>query len=365
MTPHSLRTPVLLGLLVALLGPPAAGAADVRVLDTRTVRIPVTGDRAVPVRLPQAVTIDVTSDSVQQPPGIGLAPAPEGAFSRYAPEFGVALVQQGRPDGAVVAAVYDQTGRPVLSFGQTGRIGPDREADRAATCTRCELPAGTYDLFIFGGPRRLEDDDPRAMMTLTLDGLAAGAAAIGEAEGRSAVVLTGSVHYASKIPGSTGGGASSAVFPLGYDGVAREGIHVAQAAFATKASSGGAAISMVAQASVRPRQLPAGGVPYPVADAYGAAAGATPGPYVVRTSSVSTLAGMQPAINAAADGDFIGADSWTVDVAHLWLTTTQSPDSAPPGATSQQVTTHSRGAEAQRAPTDLAGASRIGPSGGE
>lgn len=321
---HVLHKVAVVALFAALLAPASASASASapRVLTVSELRVPVVFKRSIPVRLPQPVTVDISSDGVAAPPDVAVI-SPEGAdLSRFEQPIGVALVEQGRTSGAAVVAAFDREGRVLLTYGQRGRRTVGRPLDEALSCTRCDLPAGDYDLFVFGGPFSRRQSDPPLTARIRFEGLPPGVEEFTGDEGRPTFILAGSAFNTGSSD-TAGGGVDLAVIPS-YDGVRRDGMHITQSTFTTKAAGALSPFSMTVEATVSNRPSIAGPVPNPMADVYGAHADLSDRPKTVRTSFVSALDGDLPYTYVRADGSMVGAESWRVVVTSIWLST-QAP----------------------------------------
>jgi hypothetical protein len=135
--------------LATLTAGSAGGAAEEVgiLLEDNRVTVTVTGNRVVPVRLAKAATWDLSRDC----DGVtGVTVDRNGAVLGVFDEYGVALVARGSNTDAAMAVMYAPGGAVGLVSGQTTRLGLPRPVDDAVMCERCDLPAGDYDLFVFG-----------------------------------------------------------------------------------------------------------------------------------------------------------------------------------------------------------------------
>lgn len=298
---------------------PANAADDILPLEREQLDVTVTGNRAVAVRLAEPVTVDLTR-SGDELAGVSVDLA--GATLREHDEFGVALVSRFRNDAVVVAAMFEPDGTPLLASGQTPRLGLPRPANDAATCVRCEIPAGDYDLFVFG-PYRVRGDDPAPRVTLRLAGLAEGAAAVADTAGHGAYVIASASKHAGPASAIGGGGMQTALFPLFYDGAQRDGVYLSQASVTTSSDPvGGGELTLSAQVNNRP-EIPATGQHMPFQDGYNATAAVVGAAGHLETGLVvpTTLDREIPYLYSHGDTSLVNHSGWTMNVAMLWLTT--------------------------------------------
>jgi hypothetical protein len=311
---------VLVVVIALLVAAPSAAAApdDAIVLDRSRVTVAVTGNRVIPVRLTQPVTWDLTADDTRV---AGITVDLNGAALGTWDDYGVALVTRGSTTGVVTAAMFAADGRPVLTSGQTSRIGLPRPAGDSVACIRCDVPAGDYDLFLFG-PYRRSAQDPAPSITLHFEGPAAGATVIPDGAGRGAYILSFAPRSISPA-GNLGGGMFSMIIPLFYDGAEREGIFLAQASVrAPFAPAGAAELTLSGQVNNRP---PIGPTEerMPLQDGYAAAGGVVVGDGVfqARIAAATTLDRKTPYVYAHGDTWIANHNGWTMDLGMLWLTT--------------------------------------------
>lgn len=298
---------------------PANAVDEILPLERQQLDVTVTGNRAVPVRLTEPVTLDLTR-SGDELAGVSVDLA--GALLGERDEFGVALVSRFRNDAIVVAAMFEPDGTPLLASGQTSRLGLPRPVNDTATCVRCEIPAGDYDLFVFG-PYRFRADDPAPRVTLRLTGLAEGAAAVADTAGYGAYVIAAASEFGGPASAVGGGGIQTIVAPLFYDGAQRDGVYLSQARVTTSSDPiGGGELSLSAQVNNRP-EIPLTGERMPFQDGYSGTAAVVGGAGHLETGLVvpTTLDREIPYLYSHGDTTLVNHSGWTMNVAMLWLTT--------------------------------------------
>jgi hypothetical protein len=320
------RALALVVLLVGLASWPAPVAADPdrAVVDHAELRVDVHGERRVPVTLARDAVVDLTQGADGRPAGVSVVAA-EGALDRrHDRGFGIALLERGRPEGALVAVVFGEGGRPMLVQGQQRRLGTPRPLVDAVACTRCSLPAGEYDLLTFG-PGSAAAADRRVQVALRLEGLPAGVAQVGSDVGEPEMVL-GFARHRLASDGAFGGWSALLVLVAGPGPGPRDGILLTEArvpATAVVASS-----TSITSSGTRLDQdaIPGTDEPAPHADGYGAGAAAGPGS-TVAVAQTSALRSFDPDTDVlfhSYDATAVGTRTAALDTALLWLPTSPS-----------------------------------------